>query len=260
MVVSACSADKSALGRKFVRAQASVEILQSRDTPWHYNVDTLRLLVGSLKFDTVTVMTKPRISQEVKVRSSFQYNKKLNIEIKTQDLLSGNTFIDQLVSSEINKIKEDFVRAIDCNPETNPFASAYAPGYFESRLLTAFKDDNIESYSFYVYYYACGAPHGLNQFLTFNFDRKTGKRIYFDDYLEIVMPNDSSYIFDLLESSTQTHFDNYPNIQSIKCVILEDELLFLFDDYEVTSYSQGAPQALIPKEYLSKLTRNRWKN
>ena len=260
IVISSCCADKSGLGRKLVRAQTSIEILQSRDTLWHYNLDTLKLLAGRLKFDSVTVMVQPRISTEVDVRSSFRYDKKLNLEIKTQDLLSGNALIDQQVASEINTIMDAFVKAVDCNTETNSFASAYVPGYFESRLLTAFKDDDLESYSFYVYYYACGAPHGFNQFLTFNFDRKTGKRIYFEDYLEIEMPEDSSYIFHLLETSSQTRFDNYPNIRSIKFAALEGELLILFDDYEVTSYSIGAPQVLIPKKYVNKMIRNRWKN
>lgn len=127
-----------------------------------------------------------------------------------------------------------------------------------------FASDEVVSVFFYITGYTAPAAHGYHFPVTFNFDLKAGRELELahlfkprSDYLRTIARLCAE---ELERQYAQGHIDRggygpgegvKPKAENFKSwVITRDGLVFVFEEYQVTSYAGGEPKVLIPFDSL----------
>lgn len=165
--------------------------------------------------------------------------------------VSGIKQIDNFVSADIEKQKNDFIKSLDGRIKRDTSMLRAVPSDFYADPVSVFKDDKITSYLFIISYYHAGAAHPMTMYCAFNFDNKTRKRIFFHDYFQVNKKSDTTYFTGLITKAIDREGVFVSEIKdNIDFSIEKDTISFNFDDYEITSYAEGIIQGRIDKHKL----------
>ena len=162
--------------------------------------------------------------------------------------------LNRLVHKEIDSLKNSFVTyCLKVNKEPNPFGKDMKHT-FRVRILDSLMTDKIVSYCLLISQYYAGSVHGLMRFKTFNFDLIQAKYLMPNDIIsipdsslrdilmpELLLKSDSCFSQNALDRKT---------IENLKINLVNDSIVFNFDDYEIGAYACGTARVAITKSRI----------
>lgn len=183
--------------------------------------------------------------------SAGTFATKKNVSLKNNIVVKkpaiNNTLLNNLVAEEIMFQKNNFLNQ-SLKDEKKDILSFYVEG-------TSFDTENYESvYLFFETY--MGGAHPTHFVKTFVVDKRTSKIITLDDFINLdekfLQKVSDSIRMDLLLSlevtdttwmmeGTRPFKENYQNF-----VIKENEILFIFQEYQIAPYARGIIKCSYP--------------
>jgi hypothetical protein len=167
--------------------------------------------------------------------------------------LSGIKELDDRIAEEANKRKTEFLKNLDLTydpKEADPMHS-----WFDMSVNSIYESETIISYRFCVGIYDSYAAHPLCDFYSYNYNRKTGKEITFQNYFDVQEPSDTSLILNLINTGIGMPEVQCNEIKNIDFNVRRDTISFNFDDYEISDYAHGMIEAPVDKKQLISLIR-----
>jgi hypothetical protein len=215
---------------------------------------------------TYKFFTDIAIPQGLKLDSLIDKNSEKRADLKVLFLRSGNNSFDNLVKDSLVKMNNKFLSGIDkdflINIDTmikEGSERAKEPSYFYAKPLQAWIDSSLISYNFQICNYLVESSHPVDLFCSFNYSRKTNKVIRFNDYFDLKSNKDTLFLIDLINKAIGIKGVSVDKVANLKFNIECDTIRFNFNDYEITSYSNGLIQASILKNDIKRIINKNWR-
>lgn len=202
------------------------EIFENREED---DKPTLQLPIG-FRLDTIQVNDTSR-----------------NLSIFISIPISGINRIDKVVSDNINKLKNDFVKDIDelIQEDRNILNSINSD--FQAIPISVYKGNKVTSILYIVSIYQAGAVHPLTSYYSFNFDNLTQRRLFFSDYFDVKSTTDTILMTDQITKSIGREGIFVSELNNLDFSIEKDTISFNFSEYDIASYAERIIQGRIQK-------------
>jgi len=177
----------------------------------------------------------------------------LNCEVRIDLPNTSSWQINAVIKKELFAQRDHFLADLnEMNKINEPFIGNGVSNDFSALLLAANQDDEFISFCFSVFYYSAGAPHGMPMFYSFNFDKRTKRRITFNDYFHVETSEDSLLLLDLIRSYYGATGLHLSNVYEFDFNLQQDFVTLNFDAYEITGYAGGTPRVPLNREMIER--------
>lgn len=183
--------------------------------------------------------------------------KKINEE--NEEVLAGILSVDQEkpTASSVDEAVENFVTAYINEVKANPNRMGTYEAIIEQKMHDTGKLIGLET-SFYTY---TGGAHGGNGTYFTNFDAKTGERLYnadlvsnwtdLTDYAEKKFREENNLAPNADLQDAGFFFENNRFGMPLNMTITRDEVILIYNPYEIASYAQGQLKYVLPKDEVA---------
>lgn len=175
----------------------------------------------------------------------------------------GDTGSDALIKVALKRVYDDFEEYVkelmtneqeyvEENPELYDDETAYlSRGDFSLHASCNYMDDDTISFCLSYYQYYGGAAHGYYWSDFYVFDRKTGKRLSFEDFAgnsAVILKTALPYV----EQAAGWDFDSDMLLDESRFSLSEDGYTLYFAPYDIDCYAAGEFLITIPYEAFDK--------
>lgn len=193
--------------------------------------------------------SKITLPENFNIDSIKTFDKNKNTKTYIYIPISNNINLDSEIKKNINNKKNEFLKKVDENIESG-FYSENLENEFIVTPISISKKNNLLSYCFTTSYYISSAPHEMNEFLTYNYDKLNKKLLEFNDVFSIKTKEDSVNFKKIITEKINRNGIKLYKVYNLKFNFDKDYIYFNFSDYEIASYGEGLIRVKFEKNEL----------
>ena len=219
-------------------------------------------------FETITLEKTANLSNE-------ELSPKCSISLKVQSARqkkgeAAQNINEYLVERLFNQ------QDVTVEAAATQFTNAYILNY-KNTLLPLYNQDRSDTTkrAWYDYHYIIttetidyyeGTAHGINQLLTMNFDKKTGRHLALSDIFAtgyeqqltaklLTALKEKTGSADLTELKEKGYLNSMDMFPTENFIIGEETLTFIYNPYEIAPYNMGMTELIIPYSDIEKILK-----
>lgn len=194
------------------------------------------------------------------LKTLINYDASVNCSLYVDIPNTSSSYLNASIKSGLNRYRDDFFKRLrELDEDLDPFIVEGMYSDFRARLISAYEDSMHISFCFSINEYLAGAPHGNHFYQSFNYDKRRGRLITFNDLFDVKTSEDSTLMVDLVKATIGEEGLDPFSVYEYDFNLNNDYIVFNFDAYEIASYAFGSPRAALDRTaLLARFGRDRY--